>query len=722
MLNATPWRDDMEPDTKAADTESKSLPKELDPLVEALAQGNERDIAVKTLQRILALGYRIEPPISRALPGRHSSIHSPVSEFLERLKAPNKLNISELLQIRTSLSSADLLVSSEVYEQLGNRILKAGEPILAYDVTTRGIQVWPTSVRLTQLMALSLARSGATARASRILIGLYHEGHRDGETLGILARTHKDLAEQTADASERIDQMRRAQAIYSEAYSLVRDSERLDDAIYTGINAASTALLTGVTEEATRIAREVRELCRLKLSTEKDYWAQASLGEASIILSEWEEAEDWYSRAGQTGRGNFGDLSSTRRQARLLLGHLDMDRTSFDHCFRIPNVVLFSGRMTESNGRSELPSPSLEDVLRRRITENLKTVREKICYCGVTCGSDIIFLEEMARQNSEINIILPFPASEFEKAGRDIIPGGQWQERFRKVLEKAANVVVSSEHGVEGSRIICRYANLMRDGLALLRARILDTEVLPMVVVDGGDGSGSEAISSEARYWHAQGLIPRVLDLGECAGPHAAIPNGAGKTNTGVAESIAGAPDFPQQIAALLIADVAGYSSLTEEQFPRFAKHFLGTVADLIAQLPHALLAKNTWGDALYLVFGSVDEAGRFALDLLDRLSGALQGEGESTGELNLRVALHAGPVFTWTDPVIERSSATGWHVVRAARIEPITPPGQVYASQAFAALAAAEGIRHFACDYVGEIPMAKKFGTYPTYHVRRTS
>jgi len=32
-------------------------------------------------------------------------------------------------------------------------------------------------------------------------------------------------------------------------------------------------------------------------------------------------------------------------------------------------------------------------------------------------------------------------------------------------------------------------------------------------------------------------------------------------------------------------------------------------------------------------------------------------------------------------------------HVSRAARIEPITPPGQVYASQAFAALAAAENV-----------------------------
>jgi class 3 adenylate cyclase len=58
--------------------------------------------------------------------------------------------------------------------------------------------------------------------------------------------------------------------------------------------------------------------------------------------------------------------------------------------------------------------------------------------------------------------------------------------------------------------------------------------------------------------------------------------------------------------------------------------------------------------------------------------------------------------------------------VSRAARIEPITPPGQVYASEAFAALAAAESVKSFACDYVGQQALAKSHGTLPTYHVRR--
>lgn len=56
-----------------------------------------------------------------------------------------------------------------------------------------------------------------------------------------------------------------------------------------------------------------------------------------------------------------------------------------------------------------------------------------------------------------------------------------------------------------------------------------------------------------------------------------------------------------------------------------------------------------------------------------------------------------------------------------SCRAYTITPPGQVYASQAFAALAAVERARGFTCEFVKHVEWAKQFGTFPTYHVRRT-
>jgi class 3 adenylate cyclase len=81
---------------------------------------------------------------------------------------------------------------------------------------------------------------------------------------------------------------------------------------------------------------------------------------------------------------------------------------------------------------------------------------------------------------------------------------------------------------------------------------------------------------------------------------------------------------------------------------------------------------------------------------------------------------MHAGPAYRCVDPITSSRKFFGTHVNRAARIEPITPPGQVYASEAFAALAAAQQVTELSFEYAGQVPMAKGYGIYPTYHVTR--
>jgi hypothetical protein len=59
-------------------------------------------------------------------------------------------------------------------------------------------------------------------------------------------------------------------------------------------------------------------------------------------------------------------------------------------------------------------------------------------------------------------------------------------------------------------------------------------------------------------------------------------------------------------------------------------------------------------------------------------------------------------------------------HTSRTARIEPITPPGQVYASSAFAAVATARDVRGLRFSYIGRTQLAKDYGVLPLYHVKR--
>lgn len=170
---------------------------------------------------------------------------------------------------------------------------------------------------------------------------------------------------------------------------------------------------------------------------------------------------------------------------------------------------------------------------------------------------------------------------------------------------------------------------------------------------------------------------------------------------------------------AMLFADAVNFSKLTEPQIPRFLHHFLGAIGSLMSTSRHAPLIKNTWGDGLYFVFAEVRDAGLFALELCELMVRTDWSKKGLPKAINLRIALHAGPVYSCVDPVTGQQSYTGTHVSRAARIEPITPPGQVYSSQAFAALAAAQGVKEFTCDYVGQTPLAKGYGTFATYHVR---
>ena len=109
-------------------------------------------------------------------------------------------------------SEAGLIAEAE-------RLLGQGEPLLAYNATDRGLQRWPGQVRLSQLQALALARSGDLERASAILTTLTQSGVDDAETLGVLARTHKDLGMRAADPGQRAAHLESAFMLYRRASS-----------------------------------------------------------------------------------------------------------------------------------------------------------------------------------------------------------------------------------------------------------------------------------------------------------------------------------------------------------------------------------------------------------------------------------------------------------------------------------------------------------------------
>jgi class 3 adenylate cyclase/tetratricopeptide (TPR) repeat protein len=627
------------------------------------------------------------------------------------LQSIESASLAELMSIWRSRVPEEGSGSPALFRCLGERILSQGEPLLAYDVVTAGLAIWPKDTRLRQLQGLALARSGATERAKAILEDLRHETQPSEETLGMLGRTYKDLAATAATAGRRTEFLKRGAKIYGEAY-------RKSGGYWSGINAATMNLLIGESDRARELATKVREECLKEIEDPRgdSYWEFAALGEASLVRRDLTQAGEWYARAAEKSSGRYADLDASRRNARLILKHWNEDPSWIDKYLRVPSVVLFAGHMIDRPDRGEPRFPEeLVGAVAAEIQQKLDKLEPGFAFSSAACGSDILFLEAMLDRGAEVSIVLPYNEEEFVRDSVEIVPRGDWRTRFDQVLARAARVVTASNKRFEIGGVSYEFCNELILGLATIRARQLDTQLIPVAVWNGMPGDGPGGVASVVQNWRHRGYDPEIVFLSKLKGRARA----RSKPRAPMSRTRPRKSEFRSRIVAILFADAVGFSKLSDAQVPHFVQHFLGAIADLTKTFSKSIIAKNTWGDGLYFVFSDVHVAGDFALRLADLVTKTKWGERGLRPELNLRIALHAGPVYEFDDPITKRRSFSGTHVSRAARIEPITPSGQVYASETFAALAAAQGSSNFTCDYVGQTPMAKGYGTLPTYHVR---
>jgi class 3 adenylate cyclase len=468
----------------------------------------------------------------------------------------------------------------------------------------------------------------------------------------------------------------------------------------------------------------VRALCRRELARcpqPSPYWLHATLAEAVLLLGERSEAEEQYGLAAERAGARYADLSTTRRQARWVLAKRAEDPGWVDDILRVPPLLLFTGHMIDRPERetARFP-PELEGPAAGSIRQRIRRLRPAAGYASAACGADILFLESMLAERREFHVVLPVSPEEFLPSSVEFLPGGDWRRRFERVLATASSVTAASDHASSDSASTFVYANLILSGMAALHARLLETELVGLAVWDGQRGDGPGGTASLVQHWQSRGLAVERIDPAAVAAHEEVGAAPRATVETPAPDAADALDELPDQLMAMLFADAVGYSKLREEQIPLFVEHFLAPIAELIERSPRPPILKETAGDGLYLVFQRVRDAGVFALALRDWVSGV---DWEACGlppSMSLRVALHCGPVQKLVDPISGQPKYTGPHTSRAARIEPITPPGQVYASQAFAAVAAATGVEDLVFEYVGRTALAKSYGSLPLYHVRR--
>lgn len=161
-----------------------------------------------------------------------------------------------------------------------------------------------------------------------------------------------------------------------------------------------------------------------------------------------------------------------------------------------------------------------------------------------------------------------------------------------------------------------------------------------------------------------------------------------------------------------LFADVVGYSKLPEHCQPAFVATALQPIVDALGQPVFV----NTAGDGLFIAMDDATSLAAYAIGIVKVFKETDWVAAGLPHNLDIRLGLHSGPAFEITDPFTSKLNLYGIEVNRTARLEPVTIPGQVFATEQFAALLAHEQAlkpsdQQFGIHFLGKLDLAKLFG-----------
>jgi hypothetical protein len=186
-------------------------------------------------------------------------------------------------------------------------------------------------------------------------------------------------------------------------------------------------------------------------------------------------------------------------------------------------------------------------------------------------------------------------------------------------------------------------------------------------------------------------------------------------------QAIEGTP-YERRLAGVIFADFAGFSRLRDEDLPVFWARFMQAIGERLAAHGGEVLLQQTWGDALHVVTANAAAAAAIACeiqDTLERLRPSLPGP---LARLELRLSAHYAPVFAGTDPIEGQRTFFGTQLSFTARIEPVTPPGMIFVTEALAAALALEAPGRYAVEYAGDVTLAKAYGQTRLLNLRRSA
>jgi class 3 adenylate cyclase len=575
-------------------------------------------------------------------------------------------------------------------------------------------------------VAISNLRAAATAFNSAELKGHAVAPPNEVEhVFAALGRLYKQRALDRASAlnlSLRDESVREDLIAASAAY---RKAYAASNGIWSGINVATLYFLLGQGAESVRVARALllamdhSETACVAAPAAADgleqQWRLAVRAEAALLMGDEERASECYEKAASIAQAHsrFAHITSMRRQARLIYQARERDASRVDLWLPRPLLAVFSGHRLDADTAQSVAAPRLTrqsiGKVRARIEELLTNRAIRVAFCALSEGADVLFAQAALAAGLELNVILATDAAGLEHEWQQL-GLGTFEAVIAPILAAASKIYALAPEGPTGSPIDYTYANEILLGTAVLRAHECEARLEGIAVWDRLPGRGAGGTASMVQMMLNSHMRVQLID-----------PNDASlRALTGAATQFELAPSVAQhQLKALLFADFVGFSKLNTAQSRQFVERALPLVAQVIAQVEQAgarVSVRNTWGDGLFLVFDTALQAANFALALQTQLAALAPA---LNFPLKLRIALHYAPVLITLDPISQKPNAIGPGVSRAARLEPATAPGAVYASEALASqLAIANGSSLPHCRYLANLPWAKGYGSFPTYVV----
>ena len=615
----------------------------------------------------------------------------------------------------------------ESFLKLCERLVEVGEFLLAHDVARAGLKNYPNHKALAQRAAHALCKAGSPLIATQILEELAASGVNDVETQSLLASAYKDLCENTTDNEKKQEYADLAIARYEQAYqrrkSLGTEESAPDNLYYPCINIAFMHFVCMNYEKAREYAAIASEMCFSILEKDdSNYWVRATQAEAFLLLGQIEEALDAYALAVELPSAKPSYVASTRKQA-LQISSLYEDesiRKRITNAFPTLGIVACSGHLIDTPGKARRFPQEAELIVRAKIEEKLDFMGATCGYSSAACGTDIIFLEAMADRGGETHIFLPFNKEEFIYTSV-VRGGGDWVARFEKVLDDATSVHYVTNEGYYGDDTLFSFCNDVMLGFSAMRSRGLDETPNLLLFWDGKDGQEG-GTAEVAKSWKETFQDPMIINANEVLELLDQIeepPIPRGDTKPIFVKSFGDTVTALRSVKTMLFADVEAFTRVQEELTPQFVEVFHGGVAKMMQELNCKPEFLNSWGDSFFAVFDDLNDALKLAMGMRDFFGNGKWPELSETGKLDVRISMHAGPVYEEFDPLLKRRNFFGRHVNQAARIEPIVLPGSVFVSETVAALIS-YCYGDFDFEYAGNLELAKDFGAYPVYILQR--